>query len=81
MDNKQLEEMLKIAAKKLGTTADQLKEMAINGNLEQKLNQTIDAPTQKLKETLNNPETAKKLLSTPEAQELMKWLNKKDSSQ
>lgn len=76
MDNKQLEAMLQQAAAKLGTTTDQLKEMAVNGNLEKQLNNSVDASTGDLQKALSDPETAKKLLSSPQAQEIMRMLNK-----
>ncbi|WP_099204923.1 hypothetical protein [Scatolibacter rhodanostii] len=79
MDDKQLNEILRNAAQKLGTSADQLKEMALNGNLEKQINNSIDGPSQEIKKMLNDPETARKLLSTPEAQEVMKWLNQRNN--
>ena len=78
MDNKQLEEMLKQAAAKLGTTTEGLKQMVESGALQQSLNDSIDGPSKQLKQVLSDPETAKKLLSSPQAQELLRLLQQKN---
>lgn len=70
----QLEAMLKLTAGRLGTTPQALKEAAENGNLSQMLgqNETFAA----LQRVLSDPEAAKKLLSTPQAQKLLQMLQK-----
>ena len=71
LDGAQLEALLKITAQRLGTTPDQLKQAAQNGNLSGLVGQNEGAALQKV---LNDPEAAKKLLSSPQAQKLFQML-------
>lgn len=75
MNNNQLENLLKITASRLGTTPDALKAAAENGQLNQVLGNNAEAS--KFQQVLSDPEAAKKLLSTPQAQKLIDMLNKK----
>lgn len=70
----QLEAMLKLTAGRLGTTPQALKEAAENGNLSQMLGQNETSAA--LQRVLSDPEAAKKLLSTPQAQKLLQMLQK-----
>lgn len=71
LDGAQLEALLKITAQRLGTTPEQLKQAAQNGNLSGLVGQNEGAALQKV---LNDPEAAKKLLSSPQAQKLFQML-------
>ena len=73
-NNKELEDMLKVTASKLGVSPDQLKQSASNGNLDNLLkNSNVNDEFQKV---LNSPEAAKKMLESPQAQALIKLLGK-----
>lgn len=78
MTDKQLEELLKSAADQLGTTTDQLKQMVQSGTLEKRLNESVSAPADQLRQVLNDPQTAQKLLSSPQAQEILRMLQKRN---
>jgi uncharacterized protein YjgD (DUF1641 family) len=78
MTDKQLEELLKSAADQLGTTTDQLKQMVQSGTLEKRLNESVSAPAEQLRQVLNDPQTAQKLLSSPQAQEILRMLQKRN---
>lgn len=72
MNNNQIENLLQIAAQRLGTTPENLKAAAESGQLQ---NAVDTKGNEKLKEILSNPEEARKLLSTPQAQKLMKMFS------
>lgn len=74
LNQNQLEAMLKLTAGRLGTTPQALKEAAENGNLGQMLGQNETSAA--LQRVLSDPEAAKKLLSTPQAQKLLQMLQK-----
>lgn len=74
LNQKQLEAMLKLTAGRLGTTPQALKQAAENGTLNQMLGQ--NETTAALQKVLSDPEAAKKLLSTPQAQKLLQLLQK-----
>lgn len=74
LNQKQLEAMLKLTAGRLGTTPQALKQAAENGTLNQMLGQNETAAA--LQKVLSDPEAAKKLLSTPQAQKLLQLLQK-----
>ncbi|MCH5354118.1 MAG: hypothetical protein J1E06_11740 [Acutalibacter sp.] len=73
LDGAQLEALLKITSQRLGTTPEQLKQAAQNGSLSGLVGQNEGAALQKV---LNDPEAAKKLLSSPQAQKLFQMLQK-----
>ena len=70
----QLEALLKMTAGRLGTTPETLKNAAQNGDLSKVLGQNASNAT--LQKVLSDPEAAKKMLSTPQAQKLLKMLQK-----
>ena len=70
----QLEALLKMTAGRLGTTPEALKNAAQNGDLSKVLGQNESNAT--LQKVLSDPEAAKKMLSTPQAQKLLKMLQK-----
>lgn len=73
LDGAQLEALLKITAQRLGTTPEALKQAAQSGDLSHMVGQNEGAALQKV---LNDPEAAKKLLSSPQAQKLFQMLQK-----
>lgn len=74
MNEEQLRAMLKQAAGKLGMSENKLMQNAQNGKLAQSLG---GAHNEALKKALSDPEEAKRLLSTPQAQKLMQMLSGK----
>lgn len=70
----QLEALLKMTAGRLGTTPEALKNAAQNGDLSKVLGQNESNAA--LQKVLSDPEAAKKMLSTPQAQKLLKMLQK-----
>lgn len=76
MNNKQLENLLKITAERLGTTPDALKNAAQKGEMERLLGAMPEA--EQFRKVLSDPEAAKKLLSSPQAQQLLGKLQGKE---
>lgn len=74
MNEEKLRAMLKQAAGKLGMSESELLQNAQNGRLAQNLGNTHN---EALKKALSDPEEAKRLLSTPQAQKLMQMLSGK----
>ena len=68
----ELQKLLNTAAQRLGTNPDQLKKSAQNGDLSKMLGNLNANDAKKLQQVLNDPEAANKLLSTPQAQALLK---------
>lgn len=73
-DQQQLEAMLRQAAQKLGTSPEQLKNSAQNGQLNQLLSGLSSNDAATLQKVLTDKNAANKLLSTPQAQQLLKTL-------
>ena len=71
-NNQQLEQLLKMASSRLGTDPAQLKNAAQNNNLGAMLGNMNPADAQKLQKVLSDKDAANKLLSTPQAQQLLK---------
>ncbi|NLZ45651.1 MAG: hypothetical protein GX896_03060 [Clostridiales bacterium] len=76
MNQNQLNALLKMASKKLGTTPEELQNQLQNGNFQNALNNMPQKDSQKLQQALNNPQMAEKMLSTPQAQAIYKKLIK-----
>ena len=70
MNNNQLENLLKIAANRMGTTPEELKKAAENGEINKITGKGKEADM--ISKVLSDPEAAKKLLSTPQARQLLK---------
>ena len=68
----ELQKLLNTAAQRLGTNPDQLKNSAQNGDLSKMLGNLNANDAKKLQQVLNDPDEANKLLSTPQAQALLK---------
>ena len=71
---RQLEAMLKLTAQRMGTTPQALKEAAQRGDLSQLMGRSGSQQAAALQKVLSDPEAAKKLLSTPQAQKLLQLL-------
>lgn len=73
---KQLEALLNLAGKKLGTSPEQLKSQLENGNLQNAVDNLPPQQSAMLRQALADPKVAEKVLSSPQAQEIMKKLSK-----
>ena len=69
-DNNQLEALLKLTAQRMGTTPQALKNAAQRGDFSHILGNANSQENAALQKVLSDPEAAKKLLSTPQAQKL-----------
>lgn len=75
MSNNDLNKMMKNAQQKTGIDMQKMKQAADNGKLDDFINKNLSTDaTKQLKNVLSNKEAAEKLLSTPQAKELMKKL-------
>ena len=72
----QLEALLKLAAQRMGTTPQALAQAAQKGDLSHIVGRAKTAEASALQKVLSDPEAAKKLLSTPQAQDLLRRLGK-----
>lgn len=70
-----MQSLLKLAAERLNTTPEQLRAAAENGDLSNLTGQTNSQQAEQLKKILNDPNAAKKLLSSPAAQKLLQALD------
>ncbi len=68
----ELNKLLQTAAERLGTDPQSLKQKAESGELSQLLSQLSPSDSQKMQQVLSDPQAANKLLSTPQAQALLK---------
>ncbi len=68
----ELNKLLQTAAERLGTDPQSLKQKAESGELSQLLGQLSPSDSQKMQQVLSDPQAANKLLSTPQAQALLK---------
>lgn len=73
---KQINDLLAMASKKMGTDPDNLRRKLENGKLDDFVKSTNAKGSDQLKQALSNPEMAKKILNTPAAQALIKKLMK-----
>lgn len=74
MNENQMQALLKTAAERLNTTPEQLRAAAEKGDLSGVTGKTNNAQAEQLRRILNDPEAAKKLLSTPAAKKLLEAL-------
>lgn len=70
-----MNELLTALSQKLGMSRDQVAGAAERGDVDSLL-QNTDCDTSQVKSILNDPEKTKQLLNSPQAQALMKLLNK-----
>lgn len=75
MNNNDMNKLMENARKKAGIDINKMKQAAEKGNLDDFINQNLSADaSKKLKNVLTDKSAAEKLLSTPQAKELMKKL-------
>ncbi len=75
MNNNEMNKLMENARKKAGIDINKMKQAAEKGNLDDFINQNLSADaSKKLKNVLTDKSAAEKLLSTPQAKELMKKL-------
>ena len=73
-DNKKVNKLLGEESKKYGISKEQLESAAQSGNIENLLKNTNPNQSKQIENVLSDPEKAKKLLQSPQAQALMKLL-------
>ena len=73
-NNNQLEKLLQVTAQRMGTTPEDLKTAAQNGDLSRMMGSMGAKESAAMQKVLTDPEAAKKLLSTPQAQKLLELL-------
>lgn len=73
-DNKKVNKLLGEVSKKYGISKEQLESAAQSGNIENFLKNTNPNQSKQIESVLSDPEKAKKLLQSPQAQALMKLL-------
>lgn len=76
IDPKKMSALLAIASKKLGTSPEALKAQLESGSFDKALGNLPQAKQNKLRQALSDPKSAEMLLSTPQAQEIYKKLQK-----
>ncbi len=75
MNNNEMNKLMENARKKAGIDINKMKQAAEKGNLDDFINQNLSADaSKKLKNVLTDKSAAEKLLSTPQAKDLMKKL-------
>lgn len=74
VNKKNLDGILKSVSGKLGTNQDNLKNVLDGGNLDEITKNLRPGDAKKLQQVLSDKEQAKKMLSTPQAQQLLKKL-------
>lgn len=75
MNSNEMDNLMKKAQQKTGIDIGKMKEAADKGQLDDFVNKNLSSKaTAELKNVLTNKEAAEKLLSTPQARELMKKL-------
>ncbi len=73
-DNKKVNKLLGEVSKKYGISKEQLESAAQSGNIENLLKNINPDQSKQIESVLSDPEKAKKLLQSPQAQALMKLL-------
>lgn len=73
-NNKNLQSLLSKAAKQLGTSPEELKNSADKGDFSKLLGNMNPEDAKMLQKVLNDKDAANKVLSTPQAQELLQQL-------
>lgn len=77
LNEEQMKKILKNASKKTGVDVNSMKSAAENGKLDDFIGKNLSGEaSQKLKSVLSDKSATEKLLSTPEAKELLKNLLK-----
>lgn len=74
LNDKTKQQMLKNVSQKLGMTPQELEEQLKSGKLDAAMKGMSQEDTNKLINALSNPTLAQKILSTPQAQEIIRKL-------
>lgn len=74
MNPKAMQQLMDMAAKKLGTTPEVLQKQLQNGVYDKAMEGMPQNDAMMLKQALSNPGTAEKVLSSPQAQAIFKKL-------
>ena len=74
-NNDQMNLLLQTLSKKLGTDPNSLKSAAQNGDMSKTLKGLKQEDAQKVQQILNDKKAPEKLLSSPQAQQLLKMLS------
>jgi len=69
-----LKDLISLASEKLGTSEDKLTKAAQNGSFDKMLGNLKPQDAAKLQKVLSDKQSAEKLLSTPQARQLLKKL-------
>lgn len=70
--NSSMEKMIELASKKLGISAEKLKNSLETGNVDDMLVNMKKEDADKLKSVMNSPKLKEKMLNSPEAAKIMK---------
>lgn len=76
MSDNNMNDLMSQLSSKLGMSPDNIKNAAQNGKVDTLLKGADKASADKVKEILGDPEKTKQILSSPQAQALIKMLNK-----
>lgn len=74
INREQVENLLKKVSSHLGKTPQEMENAVKQGNLTQTLNNLSSSDAQKIQKVLSDKNAASKLLSTPQAQQMIKKL-------
>ena len=77
-DNKDLNDLIKTASNSFGKDPEKIKAEAEKNGLSKLLNNLTPEQTKKIQSLLSDKEATSKLLSTPQAQQLLKKFTKGD---
>lgn len=75
MTEKDMNKMLNNLSHKLGVSEEELKNANSNGKIEELLKNNKNINSEKVQSILSDPEKAKKILNSPQAQALIKLFN------
>ncbi len=76
INDKQLDALLSVASKKLGTSPETLKKQLESGTFDKAMSGMNKTDADRLTKALSDPKIAQKILATPQAQEIYKKLSK-----
>ena len=76
--SEQLDNLVNTASRHLNTSPEELKNAAQSGNMQKLFSQMSPSQAQQLQKILSDENAAKKLLSTPQAQALLRGLSKNE---
>lgn len=74
-NNNNTNKLLQDLSKRLGMSEDKIKSAVENGNMQEIVKNTDSESAEKINELLNNPAKRQQVLSSPQAQALLKLLS------